>query len=280
MKSLFRLIILAALSFVNCAAAEDPSLEVMTFNIRYANLKDGVNYWGLRVKFVAEVMLAKSPDVIGVQEALRSQLDDLKPLLDGYAELGVGREDGETKGEYSAILYKTAAIEPLASGTFWLSDTPEVPSLNWGSKLERICTWARFRHRESKRTFFVFNSHWDHQSVEGRRRGAELLAKRIAAREPAEPVLVTGDFNAGEKDAAIEPLRALGLRDTFRVLHPDAKDAGTFHDWKGGTAGGKIDYILGDAAVTPREAEIIRTARDGKFPSDHFPVRARVTLGK
>jgi endonuclease/exonuclease/phosphatase family metal-dependent hydrolase len=280
MKSLLRLLIAVAAALTSCIADEDPSLEVLTFNVRYANKADGANYWEHRVKFVAEVMLAKKADIIGVQEALRSQLDDLKPQLGGYAELGAGREDGKTKGEYSALLYRTAVLEPLASGTFWLSDTPAVPSLNWGAKLERICTWARFRHRESGREFYVFNSHWDHQSVEGRRRGAELLAARIRDRKPSAPVILTGDFNCGENDSALAPLRAGGLRDSYRVLHPDAKDAGTFHGWKGTTTGDKIDYILCDASVTPIEAEIIRTSRDGRLPSDHFPVRAKLRIAK
>jgi len=220
----------------------------------------------------------------------------------GYGEIGVGREDGKEKGEYSAILYRQDRFRVIDSGTFWFSDTPEkVGSTSWGNKLTRICTWAQFDDQATRRAFWMYNMHLDHQSQRSRERSVELLARRIAAgRAKAEgPVIVTGDFNADESNPAVtylvggsgfgvqgsaksETRPALDekarLVDTFRALHPDAKEAGTFHDFKGGRNGEKIDYILVSPGVQPLEAEILHDSRGGRYPSDHFPVFARVRM--
>jgi endonuclease/exonuclease/phosphatase family metal-dependent hydrolase len=268
------------------ASSKAVPLEVMTFNIRYLHRPDGPNYWDHRVAFVADTIKKHSPDIVGLQEAFRSQLDDLKPLLPDFAEVGVGREDGREKGEYSAILYRKSVLSVLESGTFWYSDTPTVPgSRSWGNKVTRICTWARFLHKPSGRNFWHFNSHWDHESAEARSKSARMLAERVAARnDRKEPVIVTGDFNAGEDS---EPLKfltgkisgsAVVFRDSFRVVNPEEKAVGTIHSWSGRTDGSKIDYILVEGATSVQAAEIMHDSRDGKFPSDHFPVRAKITL--
>lgn len=168
------------------------------------------------------------------------------------------------------------------SGTFWFSDTPSVvASKSWGNTITRICTWTRLIDRTGG-AFWVFNVHLDHQSQPSRERSTAFLAERIRLRaNPGEPVIVTGDFNVGEANAAL-PVLVGGatplLVDTFRNLYPDAKEVGTFTGFDATrTTGDKIDYVLVTPGVEVLKAAIIRTAQDGRLPSDHFPVTA--TLG-
>jgi endonuclease/exonuclease/phosphatase family metal-dependent hydrolase len=267
------------------APAPQP-LAVMSFNIRYGTANDGENHWSKRREFLFDVVREHSPDLLGVQEALASQIDEIVAAVPGYAVIGVGRDDGRAAGEFSAILFRTSRVRVADSGTFWFSDTPTVPgSRSWGNTITRISTWARFIDRDG-RGFWHFNLHLDHQSQPSRVRSTELLATRIAERAlPAEPVIVTGDFNVGEDNPAIHHLvgppggPAGAFVDTFRVLHPDAKEVGTFTGFKfGSTTGAKIDYVLVQPGTTVLAAAIVRTSRDGRYPSDHFPVTATLRL--
>jgi endonuclease/exonuclease/phosphatase family metal-dependent hydrolase len=259
-------------------AAED-ELRVMSFNIRYGTANDGANSWPQRRDLLIGVVRAAAPAVLGVQEALRAQLDELRAALGPYAEAGVGRDDGVEAGEYSAILYDTTRVELVDQGTFWFSDTPATPgSTSWGNTIPRICTWLRLRDRADGATFHVYNVHWDHISQPSRERSAALLLERIAARTPSDDaVIVTGDFNAGEANPAFVALTSSGavpLRDTYRVLHGDSTGVGTFHAFEGGREGDKIDAILVGAGWEVTEAAIVRTAAGARFPSDHYPVTA------
>ena len=261
----------------------DADTRVMTFNIRYGTANDGDNAWPQRRDLVFRVIREFRPHVLGLQEALRSQLDDLGAALPGYREVGVGRDDGRQRGEYAAIFYDATRFELERDSTFWLSDRPEVPgSMTWGNRIPRICTWAVLRDRGSGRALHVFNVHWDHESQESRERSARLLLERIAAREPAgTPVIVTGDFNAGEANAAFRALvkdPASVLRDTFRALHADAGTVGTFNAFRGESSGEKIDAILASPGWRVVDAGIVRDNDGGRYPSDHFPVTATLRL--
>lgn len=260
-------------------------VDVMSFNIRYGTANDGANRWELRRELLFDTIRTADPDVIGVQEALGGQIGEILDALPQYAALGVGRDDGKTRGEYAAILYRRDAYAVSDTGTFWFSDTPEViASKSWGNTITRICTWARLVDRQG-RAFWVFNVHLDHQSQPSRERSTALLLERIRTRRlPDEPVIVTGDFNAGEQNAAItQLLRDAGSRapliDTFRAMQPDAKEVGTFTGFTiGQTTGDKIDYVLVTPGIEVVSAAIDRTTRDGRYPSDHFPVTALVRL--
>lgn len=265
-------------------------LLVMSFNIRYGIANDGQDRWENRTEQVYELIDRYHCDVIGLQEALRFQIDAIREALPKYAEIGVGREDGKTAGEYSGILYRSDRVEVTDSGTFWLSDTPEVAgSMTWGNRITRICTWGRFLHQPSGKAFYVFNTHFDHQSQPSRERSAVLLAKRIADREHADPIVVTGDFNAGEFNKAVRYLKGdlelagrtpVPLVDTFRLLHPEAAQVGTFNGFRGVRTGDKIDYIFVEPDVEVLEARILYDNKDNRYPSDHFPVTARLSLPK
>src|SRR5690606_17079954 len=215
-----------ALAGASASAYAQHELHVMSFNIRYGSADDGPNHWDLRKDFLASVVAEVSPDVIGLQEALHHQIEFLLGRLPEYAMLGVGRDDGKRAGEYTAILYRRDRLTVEDSGTFWFSDTPEVPgSTSWGNTITRICTWARFT-TQAGAPVYVYNLHLDHRSQPSREKSVALLRQRIEARTPKAPFIVTGDFNAGESNPVIAAMTAGGfVRDSFRVLHPDASPA-------------------------------------------------------
>jgi endonuclease/exonuclease/phosphatase family metal-dependent hydrolase len=267
----------------------------MTFNIRFANPDDGPNAWPNRRGMVAEILRAQAADFVGLQEALHTQLADLEPMP-SYARIGVGRDDGRDAGEFSPIYYRSDRFALESSATFWLSPTPERPgSTGWGNHVPRICTWGRFLDRKTGRRLYVFNTHMDHESQPARAHGAELIAARIAARGTDDPVLMMGDFNSGEDNPVIGYLTGRleranddasaappspRLADTFRLVHPDATLVGTTNDWTGVTTTPKIDYILAPPppAAEVLESTIVHDARDGRYPSDHYPLVARLRL--
>lgn len=211
-----------------------------------------------------------------------------------YGEVGVGRDDGKTVGEYSAILYLSDRFCADEEGTFWFSETPEIPgSRNWGNSIPRICTWMRLVEKASGHGFFVYNVHLDHVSQLSREKSVVLLSERIQNREHPDLVVVIGDFNAGEENPALVYLKrevsvghdddhrswnTLPLLDTYRVLHADASDVGTSHGFRGDRTGEKIDYIFAPVNVRVLEAEIVYSEQGGRYPSDHFPVIARLHL--
>ncbi len=280
MRSLLPLFL--CLGQLTAPAAE--AVRVLTFNLRYINPGDtGDKAWTARREAAAEIIKKDAPDFVGTQEAFRVMLDDVKQRVPGYAEIGAGRDDGKEKGEYSAILYREAAWEVKESGTFWLSDTPEAPgSMSWGNKVTRVCTWGRFRHRRTGREIYFFNTHMDHQSQPSRERSAALIVQRLAARKPLAPVIVTGDFNAAPDNPAVAVMLKGPpvLTDAWAALHPGAKpgESGTFHNFSGRRDGSRIDYILTSGEFAAAEAAILNEAADGKWPSDHYPVRATLTL--
>jgi endonuclease/exonuclease/phosphatase family metal-dependent hydrolase len=269
-------------------------LGIVTFNIRYGTADDKANAWPNRKDQVFEILNDDHVEVFGLQEALRSQLDDIHGACPKLAEIGVGRDDGKTKGEYSAILYRTDKWKPTKSGTFWLSKTPDVPgSKSWKTACTRICTWARFQNASDtndgkQRIFWVFNTHLDHVSADARLNGAKLIARRIAERGDNMPFVLTGDFNSGENEPAAQYFTfgkvgddrsPLGpLVDTFRIVHPEALDVKTYHGFDPTQfVGKKIDYILTPQGIEPIAAWIDRRFKQGPpivCPSDHFPVGA------
>jgi endonuclease/exonuclease/phosphatase family metal-dependent hydrolase len=235
---------------------------------------------------VFEVIRRQNPDVIGLQEALDDQIHEITTALPGYAVVGVGRDDGREKGEYSAILFRKSRLRVAEAGTFWFSDSPGVPgSASWGNRVTRICTWARFIDHDGS-GFWHFNVHLDHESQPSRERSTQLLIERIDARTVRdEPVIVTGDFNVDDENVALATLLGPGpggnpaFLDTYRVLHPNEQAVGTFTGFAfGKTDGEKIDFVLAPPGTEVFAADIVRWSRNRRYPSDHFPVVARVRL--
>ncbi|MBN1480018.1 endonuclease/exonuclease/phosphatase family protein [candidate division KSB1 bacterium] len=270
-------------------AETDSTLDVMSFNIRYGTAQDGANSWPYRDELVFAVLQDHDPDIVGLQEALKFQIDAILANVPAYSMLGVGRDDGDSLGEYSAILYKPSRFEVKESNTFWFSDTPDViASKSWGNDIVRICTWAHFSDKVTGKSFYIYNLHLDHRSQTSRVKSTELLAKKIAGQAEDSPFIVTGDFNAGEDNQAITFLKnpnppeflqhVLPFTDSFRVIHPEKAEVGTFNGFEGEKTGDKIDYVFVSAHIKVLHAAIIHDNKGGHYPSDHFPVHARLLL--
>jgi len=259
-------------------------VDALTFNIRFDNANDGDNAWPKRAVMVGEWIKSESPDVIGLQEALRHQINDIRKLASSYSEYGVGRDDGKSRGEHCSVLYlkDRFKLDKKDCGTFWFSDTPEkIASKSWGNEIPRICTWVRLIEKKTNKGFYVYNVHYDHRSQPSRLGASKLIIEKISKRkQPNEPIILMGDFNAAENNPAIkifkeEPLKLL---DTFRVVKPDEERVKTFHGFRGGSyPGGKIDHVF----ILPKTAKIssasiVRFNKDKRYLSDHYPVRAKL----
>jgi endonuclease/exonuclease/phosphatase family metal-dependent hydrolase len=281
-----RIVLLAALSLLVAplpAQNADPAIfRVMTFNIRNSGAKDGENGWPHRKELYAETIRHFDPDVLGTQEVLADQFDDLQKFFPAYTAVGVARDDGKRKGEWSAIFYRTARFEEIASGNFWLSETPEeVASRSWDAALTRICTWARLRERTSGREMLFANTHFDHKGVVARARSGDLLREKLPQLSGGAPLVLTGDFNCTEDSEAWHALTtgSHALVDSYRAVHPErSPDEASFHAFKGGVEGSRIDWILSSPDFTAVEASIVRGEKGGPYASDHYAVTAILKL--
>jgi endonuclease/exonuclease/phosphatase family metal-dependent hydrolase len=270
----------AALGLLTAGVADAEPLRVLCYNLRYITPADtGERAWDARRDQTAELIKTDAPDIVGIQEGDPRIMNDLTDRLPGFAMIGVGREDGNDKGEYSAILVKADRFRIQDSGTFWLSDTPEVPdSKTWGNRVTRICTWAKLFDRKTGKTFHFFNTHLDHESAEARKKATALILSRIAQRKPVGPVMLTGDLNAAVDNPLHAEIKAAGFVDVWQALNADvaAAESGTAHGFTGVTDWARIDYIYASPDWKPVASEIIRSSQNGIYPSDHFPVRATV----
>ena len=266
--------------------AEETPIRVMSFNIRYGTAKDGENAWPQRRDFVVETIQSYSPDLLGTQETLKFQRDEITDRLKGYTAFGVGRDDGKEAGEMMAIFYRNDRFEKLDGGHFWYSETPDVPgSKSWDSSLPRMASWLKLRDlTHPQRALYYFNTHFDHIGRTARVESAKILRSKMAELSGGLPVIVTGDFNAPEGSAVYDKLfageRPIPLTDTFRWVHPDQTEdlgtAGGFTLESRGSA--RIDWIGASTQFQVQSAEIDRTNRHGITPSDHFPVTAVLLL--
>ena len=254
------------------------SLRVMTFNIRYDEPRDGANAWPKRKQMVASMIRFYNADLVGVQEALKGQLDDLETLLPEYSWMGVGRADGKTSGEYSAIFYRKSRFKSLESSTFWLSETPNVPSTGWDAALPRIVTWARFKDLATGKTFFHFNTHFDHRGEKARTESARLLLNQISQTAQSLPVVVTGDFNFTESADGYQLLKSALKVGRYASQHGHHGPTSTFNDFKALVPERKIDYVFVKGNIRIVQHGVLSDTWDGRFPSDHFPVLAEIVI--
>ncbi len=266
--------------------AVDPLIvKAMTFNIRMSRANDGPDQWDYRKQAVAEVIRLFAGDFVGIQEAWPEQVAYLRSQLPEYGILARTRDDNPEWGEAVPLLWRRQRwqVDPQEHGTFWFSDTPDVPgSKTFGNALPRIATWGRFVEADSGRGVDVYNTHFSHVSDLARAQSAAMLARRIAERGQTKPVIVLGDLNADESSEPIQHLTGqtadapVRLVDTFRAVHPDATLVGTFHGYHGMRSGPKVDFVLATADATVLEAQIVYQQRDGRYPSDHYPVTATI----
>jgi endonuclease/exonuclease/phosphatase family metal-dependent hydrolase len=265
----------------------DDIFRVMTYNIRYAGNEetDGVNVWSKRKKLVASMISFHHADIIGLQEALLLQLNDLTELLPGYSWVGVGRDDGENKGEFSAILFRSNRFGVIKHSTFWLSDTPDKPSMGWDAAFPRVVTWVEVKDKEAGKIFFIFNTHYDHIGVTARNNSSKLLKKRIAEIVDDQSIIVMGDFNTQDSTEAYEILTEQS--DNKITLYDAQSKSQTEHHGSNvtfngfGTSiepGNKIDFIFVTNDIEVLQHGVIDELVDGRYPSDHMPVVAEVKI--
>ncbi|MCJ8010278.1 endonuclease/exonuclease/phosphatase family protein [Paenibacillus sp. KQZ6P-2] len=259
-------------------------MTVMSFNLRYNNPGDGANQWMYRADRAAQMIKDHHPLVIGTQEGYYDMLTDLQERLDDYAWAGTGRMGGH-ENEHCAIFYRKEVLALLEQGTFWLSETPDVPgSKSWDSDLPRICTWARFEHRQIGEKLTVFNIHLDHLGQEARNQGTRMIWESIASsyEKHPTPTILTGDFNSHPSELPIALLRGNIELDGQRSWLKDAYTAmsseigSTRHDFNGGEQGEPIDYIFVSPEWNVRSIQVDRHLMDGAYPSDHYPVIAKL----
>jgi endonuclease/exonuclease/phosphatase family metal-dependent hydrolase len=259
-------------------------VQVMSFNIRYGLADDGDDSWGKRTDLVAEVIAQISPDLLGVQECLKFQAGFLKEELPGHGFFGAGRDDGAEQGEMCAVFWRESLFEKLDGGHFWLSPEPDrIGSVGWDAALTRMATWVILRTRDENPTTFVFaNTHFDHMGQEARFQSARVIHEQLNRIANGLPVVLTGDFNSPADPAAKGPyhflVRTRGWQDSYRQVREPALDEGTFCAFRGETSGPRIDWILLRGPIRVHEGKIIRFNREGRYPSDHFPVSAVIDL--
>lgn len=282
MVSLLSLLVIA-LSFVaatNPKTMSDPSLRIMSYNIRYDNPGDGINTWGKRKEKVASLIRFYEADLIGLQEVLYGQLTYLEKQLAGYGRIGVGRDDGKQKGEFSPIFYSQEKLELLDQGTFWLSATPDRPSVGWDASMERIASWGQFRHKASGDTVFFFNTHFDHRGEQAREESARLLRQKITEQASGYPVFVSGDFNSNPQSVPYQVMtenqQLRDAKDLSTIPHVGPERSYSGFEVTDSLPGERIDYIFVSQNVQVARHAIITSFGQGRYPSDHLPVVADV----
>ncbi|MDP5120196.1 MAG: endonuclease/exonuclease/phosphatase family protein [Spirosomaceae bacterium] len=257
------------------------ALNVMTFNIRYSTPADGVNQWDNRKDFVAQTVQFYEADLCGMQEALYSQITDLQERLPQYGWVGVGRDDGDKKGEFSPVFYLKKRFELIETNTFWLNEHPEIVGYGWDARFNRVVTWAKLLDKSTQKEVIIFNTHFDHQGEIARRESAKLVLNKVKEIAGNTPFVVTGDFNATPSQ---EPIQV--LTDKSKDFHfvssenlsqtPHFGPNGTFTGFKEKERDNEpIDYVF----VSEKNAEVLKHATlsntwGGLYASDHFAVMA------
>lgn len=281
------------------------SLFVGSYNIRNQNNSDveNGNGWKQRCPVICDMINFESPDVFGSQEVLVGQLHDMLAKLDGYAYVGVGRDDGKEAGEYSPVFYKKEKLQLLKSGNFWLSETPQSPGVKgWDAACPRICSWGYFKDKQTKFCFYYFNLHMDHIGVVARRESAKLVISKIREICKGAPVILTGDFNVDQNNEIYTIFTTSGvLKDSYRCTKHLFATNGTFNSFDSGMwTDSQIDHIFVSPsfnvthfavltncywvpvkesnAVQGKDApkEITLKTYQRRMPSDHYPILARL----
>ncbi len=290
MNKIFYLISVLAISFLlnSCSEQEQANFNIMSFNIRYDNPEDSLNNWKYRENIVAQIIKDQKIDIVGTQEVLHNQLVDLIKQLADYQSIGVGREDGIEKGEYSALFYNKNRFDEINTGYFWLSETPEVAgSLGWDGACERIATWAILKDKESKKELFIINTHLDHVGKLARQEGVTLLIQRASELSKGLPIIITGDFNASPQSDVIKhvlddnnPIQMEDSRLVATTQGLNTEGEWTFHGFGEVPIEKReyIDYIFVSEDIQVDEFTILPEKLNNVYLSDHRPIVAKITI--
>ena len=275
-KYLNMIIVAAAFLLPQFASAQSGELKVISYNIRMGSANDGTNSWVYRCGGTIEMLEDQMPDVFGVQEALKDQLDFIKEFADNYKWVGVGRDDGKKAGEYMAIFWNKKTMKLIDWGTFWLSETPNEPSMGWDAACMRTATWALMKDKRTGKRFYFVNTHLDHVGVEARKNGLKLIVDSIAEINPeGYPMVLTGDFNIKPTAAELKDLDS--RMKSARKFASKTDSHATFNNWGKAKADEIIDYIYYSGFSSCLEYQTItKKYYDRKFISDHYPISARL----
>ena len=277
--------------FANLAFADESGrppkeneIVIGSFNIRYNNRGDGEDAWPNRKQHVAQVIRDAEADIVGLQEALQGQIEDLEKALPDHAWFGVGRDDGKVSGEFVPVFYRRDRFEVIDQGHFWLSTTPEVPgSKSWDAAITRMVSWLILKDKESQLEFLFANTHFDHRGNDARRESAQLIRKRLPKLAASRPIVLTGDFNCLESDPPYQILVAEdeSKQATFfdarsiASTKPEGPDS-TWSGFRKVEPGRRIDFVFVSPGVSVLQHSTVDRTFDGRFPSDHLPVFAKV----
>lgn len=279
---MFRFVLILMIMFTG-VTAKSQSLVAGSFNIRYDNPGDSGNLWVNRLPACASLIRFHGFDILGTQEGLRHQLDQLQQQMPEYSYYGKGRDDGGQKGEHSAIFYNKVRFRLLDKGDFWLSETPEKPGWGWDSKFNRICTWIKLEDLLTKKELYVFNAHFDHQGVKAREESAKLILQKIRQIAGGSHVIFMGDLNGNHESAwYLWIANKSSLLDAGKMTGNRYVHSGSFNGWGANLASMDIiDHIFVSPAFRVTRYGILTDRYNGnKFPSDHNPVLAELTFSE
>ncbi len=252
--------------------------KFISFNIRYDAQHDAANKWDNRKNELSEMINYYNPDIIGLQEGLNHQLSYLKVELSNYKMIGVGRDDGNNEGEFTAIFYDTLKYILLEQNTFWLSETENIVSVGWDAALPRICTYGLFINKKTKDKLYVFNAHFDHIGNQSRRMSAKLVLQKISEINVAKnPLVLMGDFNS---EPTNEPIKILSAKLTDGISSSKIKiygPVGTFNGFvEDKLVDKRIDYIFTKHLEVINYRHIDDKMKNNNYISDHYPVLVEV----
>jgi endonuclease/exonuclease/phosphatase family metal-dependent hydrolase len=256
------------------------TFTVATYNLRYDNRGDSGNLWVNRAPVQANLIRFHDFDVVGIQEGLINQLEDLSKALPQYTRYGIGRDDGKASGEHSAIYFKKDKFKLLNSGDFWLSQTPDKPGKGWDATCcNRICSWVQLQDIASKKKFYFFNVHFDHQGVIARIESAKLMIEKIKAIAGNNPVVFTGDLNGGRNSDCYKYIANAGIiKDSHELAAFPYENNASFNSFRTPRGMEVIDHIFVTKQFKVKKWGILTDTYFGKYPSDHFPVMAVVNF--
>ena len=281
--SSFRIYSLIALFFISVSYPVSfsfaQSMNIATYNIRFDNPNDIGNLWKDRAPHLVNLIKFHQMDIIGTQEGMYHQLEEIKNEL-GFPYVGVGRDKGGKEGEFSAVFYNPEKVKVLDQSTFWLSETPENPSKGWDAALNRVCTWVKFENKEGKK-FYVFNIHYDHIGQKAREESSKLVIRKIKEINKENlPVVFIGDFNVMPDNPAYKTVLDNSDMQDSRLISktPSIGNQGTFngYNWEK-LPEGIIDHIFVSPNITVLRHGILTDNYGMKYPSDHFPVMVEIS---
>ena len=251
-------------------------LKVMSYNIRMDTKKDGTNAWPMRCPTTLEMIQDQNPDVFGIQEAFSHQVMFIEEYCRDYKCVGVGREDGRKEGEHMSVFWNKKTVSMLKWGTFWLSETPDIPSKGWDAACFRTATWALMKDRKTGNKFYFVNTHLDHRGTEARKNGLKLIVDKIDEINPeGYPMVLTGDFNVTPDDSALDELDM--RMKSARNIADRSDNHQTFNGWGKAAKDRIIDYIyISGFSYCPEYQTVTKKYADRTYVSDHYPVCARL----